>query len=69
LPRQGDFAEKILAKFKDQSVQYLEALTKAVGEKHQSDAERAAHTMKGMAATVGRRAAARRGRGNRTAGR
>jgi CheY-like chemotaxis protein len=47
-----DFAEKVLAKFRVQSVELLEALVKSAREKDGAVATRTAHTLKGMAATV-----------------
>jgi HPt (histidine-containing phosphotransfer) domain-containing protein len=47
-----DFAEKILAKFRGQSVELLESLVKNAKEKDPEAATRNAHTLKGMAATV-----------------
>jgi signal transduction histidine kinase/CheY-like chemotaxis protein/HPt (histidine-containing phosphotransfer) domain-containing protein len=47
-----EFAEKILEKFRVQSVELLESLVRSAREKDKEAATRSAHTLKGMAATV-----------------
>jgi len=47
-----DFAEKVLQKFRSESVQTLDSLTRAVNERNGQLAARTAHSLKGMAATV-----------------
>ncbi|HEY4328955.1 MAG TPA: ATP-binding protein [Phycisphaerae bacterium] len=47
-----DFAEKVLAKFRVQSVETLEALVRTAKEKDAKATCRNAHSLKGMAATV-----------------
>jgi len=47
-----DFAEKVLSKFRTQSVETLQALVKALDQNDAEAATRGAHTLKGMAATV-----------------
>ncbi len=47
-----EFAEKVLAKFRSQSVETLEGLLRAVKEKDSEASVRHAHSLKGMAATI-----------------
>ncbi|HEV8603749.1 MAG TPA: response regulator [Tepidisphaeraceae bacterium] len=47
-----DFAEKVLAKFRTQSVEILEALVLGLKEKNAELTIRSAHSLKGMAGTV-----------------
>ncbi len=47
-----DFVEKVLTKFRAQSVETLELIVRGVKEKNGDLATRSAHTLKGMAATV-----------------
>ncbi len=47
-----DFAEKVLLKFRAQSVETLEILARALKEKNGELTTRSAHSLKGMAATV-----------------
>ncbi|HEX5242503.1 MAG TPA: Hpt domain-containing protein, partial [Tepidisphaeraceae bacterium] len=47
-----DFAEKVLSKFRVQSVETLQALVNALDQNNAEATTRGAHTLKGMAATV-----------------